>query len=236
MDNMANNVLSVIDNSLAELADKNEDLAIHAAIMLNHIQVESFEKFVNSTVFLCAATLLDNSQKDSLDTELREGFKFGSLIMLNAVPEIVGRIQDGVPRDSGEAAYISGFKRIFHYDINRLEYVKGNPQHGANNLAKLIYSTLRCNIAHKSILSNVFILDKYSENLRFDRETNKINIATKNWFSRNLAYFVALMDDMKKSSGLDSERWINLLRVWHDENKKSLRILSEIANWHEKNN
>ncbi len=235
MKNYVNPVLSVTDHLIAVLDSYDEDTASIAAIAINHMQVEAFEKFITSTVFLCAATLLDIANKKDLNAQLQSGYKFGSLILLNAVPEIVGRIQDGAPKDSGESAYIAGFKRIFHHNINELDYVIDSPQHGANNLAKLMYLTLRCNIAHKSILSNIFVLDKYPENLRFDKETNKINIATGVWYGWNLAYFVALIEDMKKNVGFDSERWINLLRVQHDENEKALRILNEIVNWHAKN-
>ena len=128
-----------------------------------------------------------------------------------------------------------GFKRIFHRNLKELDYVKGNPQHGASNLAGLMYMTLRCNIAHTSTLSSLLTLDKYPENLRFDKETGKINIATKVWFKWNFAYFVMLMNEMKKDGQLDPDRWINLLRVQHDEHAKAVKIQSEIANWHAKN-
>lgn len=235
MKNYVNNALWLTDKLIEELGAENEDVANFAAIAINHMQIEVYEKTISSTVFLSAATLLDIARKDGVRHDLVEGYKFGSLVLLNAVPEIVGRIQDGVSRDSGETAYISGFKRIFHHNIKELGYVIDNPQHGANNLAKLMYMTLRCNIAHRSILSNVFVLDKYPENLRFDKETNKINIATGVWYKWNLAYFVTLIEDMKKNVGFDSERWINLLRVQHDENEKALRILNDIVNWHAKN-
>ena len=235
MKNFVNPVLSMTDQLIAVLNSYDEDTANFAAIAFNHMQIEDFEKTLFSTVFLSAATLLDIAQKEGVRNDLAEGYKFGSLVLLNAVPEIVGRVQDGVPKDRGETAYISGFKRIFHHNINELDYVIDNPQHGANNLAKLMYMTMRCNIAHKSILSNVFVLDKYPENLRFDKETNKINIATGVWFNWNRAYFQALMEDMKKNVGFDSERWINVLRVQHDEKETSQRILTEISNWHAKN-